>query len=202
MINLLPPEAKETYHYGRRSQKLVPWITALVLALVGLGLIAIYGSVSLNQAASSYQGQINASQLALQKAHVDAVKVKVNNISSSLKLVTKVLGREILFSKLLQQVTTVVPSGVNLTGLDINQDDGAIDIVADASGYQAATQLQANLTDPSNQIFAKADLVSVSCGKANTADTDPAHPCTVNIRALFGPNNQYLFINNKPEAKS
>lgn len=202
MINLLPPEVKENYSYGRRSQKLLPWTAVLVLALVGLALIAYYGSISLNQSASAYQKQISSSQQALQKAHVNDVKTKVSNISSSLKLVDKVLGREILFSKLLQQITTVVPNGVNLTGLNINQDDGAIDIVANASNYQTATQLQANLTDPSNQIFAKADLVNVNCGKTNTADKDPIHPCTVTIRALFGTNNQYLFINNEPGAAS
>lgn len=197
MINLLPPTTRDSYRYARRNQKLVPWLVALVVALIGLTGIAFYGTVSLNQVADNYQKQINISQQVLRKEHVDEVKANVNNISSSLKLVVKVLGREVLFSKLLQQISAVVPSGVNLTGLNINQDDGAIDIVAKASGYQAATQLQANLTDPANKIFAKADLVSVNCGKTNSSSqsTDSAHPCTVNIRALFGDNSQYLFIN-------
>lgn len=197
MINLLPPETRQGYRYARRNQKLVPWLIALALAIVGLALISVYGAVSLNHQANNYNHQISSSQLALNKEHVSSVKTEVGSISGSLKLAVQVLGREVLFSKLLEQITTVVPSGVNLTGLNINQDDGAIDIVANASNYQAATQLLANLTDPANQIFAKADLVSVNCAtpSASSPAVDPAHPCTVTIRALFGPNNQFLFIN-------
>jgi hypothetical protein len=95
---------------------------------------------------------------------------------------------------LLQQISTVVPNGVNLTGLDINQADGAIDINAKASSYTAATQLQANLNDPDNQIFAKADLINVGCSGSSS---DSTHPCTVTIRALFGSDNPFLFINSK-----
>lgn len=197
MINLLPPETRDGYRYARRNQRLVPWLIALVLALVGLALISIYGSISLNAQANNYNQQIAASQATLNKEHVSTVKTQVGSISGSIKLAVQVLGREVLFSKLLEQITTVVPSGVNLTGLNINQADGAIDIVADASNYQAATQLQANLTDPANQIFAKADLVSVNCNTSGSASpsSDPTHPCTVTIRALFGPNNRFLFIN-------
>ncbi len=197
MINLLPTETRDGYHYARANQKLVPWIVALVLAIVGLVAIAMYGNITLNSSSDNYEKQIASSQQTLEQQHVASVKTEVTNISGSIKLAVSVLGREVLFSKLLEQITTVIPPGVNLTGLDINQDDGAIDLVANASGYQAATQLQANLTDPSNQIFSKADLVSVDCSKAGSSGPgiDPAHPCVVTIRALFGNNQQFLFIN-------
>lgn len=201
MINLLPPAQKDSFRYARRNTHTMPWVVALVIALAGLGVIALYGVASSNNVAASYQKQIGLSQKTLQDEHVDTVRAKAADVSTSLNLALKVLGREVLFSKLLQQISTVVPNGVNLTGLNINQDDGALDIVANASNYQAATQLQANLTDPNNQLFSEADLVSVDCSKSAT-QTDPAHPCTVTISALFGANDSYLFISNKNGGKS
>jgi Tfp pilus assembly protein PilN len=199
MINLLPPETRKAYQYARRNRSLVHWVIAFLTALAGLGVIATYGLVTMRQATNSYQQQVSASQDSLKQNNLTQTEAKVNDISNSFKLVVNVLGREVLFSKLLTQIGTVIPAGVNLTGLTINQDDGAIDLSAKATDYNAATQLQANLTDPSNKIFTKADLVNVGCGKnADSSGTgaDPTHPCTVNIRALFGPNNPFLFINN------
>lgn len=198
MINLLPEDTRTSYRYARRNRRLLPWITALVVSIIVLIGIAIYGDFTLNQASTAYNTQIALSQSSLDKAHVNEVKSQVADISGSLRLAVKVLGREVLFSKLLTRIGAVVPSGVNLTGLNINQDDNAIDLDAAASNYQAATQLQANLTDPANQIFSKADLVSVNCasGNSNTPGFDPTHPCSVNIRAQFATDNQFLFISN------
>ncbi|HYH36468.1 MAG TPA: hypothetical protein VD706_03145 [Candidatus Saccharimonadales bacterium] len=52
------------------------------------------------------------------------------------------------------------------------------------------------MADPKNKIFSKADIVSITC-----SDDNSDYPCTINIRALFAPNNPFLFINNK-DAKS
>lgn len=200
MINLLPAETRSSYHYARNNSQLLPWVTALVLAIIGLVGITIYGNISLNQTGKAYDAQVAASEASLAKSHLQATESQVADISGSLKLVVNVLGREILFSKLLTRVGTVVPSGVNLTGLNIDQSDSAIDLDASATNYQAATQLQANLTDPANQIFSKADLVSVSCvnpnSGSNTPGFDPTHPCSVSIRAQFAADNQFLFINS------
>lgn len=196
MINLLPTDVRTNYIYARRNSRVMPWLFALVIALFGLAAITVYGISSTEKVASGYNQQINSSKSILKKENVDDVTAKIGNISSSLKLMVSVLGKEVLFSKLLQQISTVIPQGVNLTGLNINQEDGAIDLVANASNYQAATQLQANLTDPNNQIFATADLESVNCKTSQSSSgAVPALPCVVNIRALFGSNQQYLFIN-------
>lgn len=207
MLNLLPPEVRQDYSYGRRNRLLVRWVVAFAAALALLGAIITYGLVTMRQTTDNYDKQISASQQLLKANQLAETEAQVKDISNSFQLVVKVLGREVLFSKLLQQVSTVIPPGVNLTGLNINQSDGAIDIVAKATDYNAATQLQANLTDPRNQIFAKADLVNVGCvspgsstgstsGGGTAPVADPSHPCSVTIRALFGSNNPFLFINN------
>jgi hypothetical protein len=114
----------------------------------------------------------------------------VEAISNNLKLVVKVLSREVLFSKLLTQIGSTLPKGAVLTSLNIAQTTGAIDLEAGAIDYDSAAQIQANLRDPNNKIFSKADLVSIQCTGSS------AYPCKVQIRAQFASNNPYLFINN------
>ena len=40
MINLLPPELKQNYQYGRRNVGLRRWVVSLLIAVVGLGAIS------------------------------------------------------------------------------------------------------------------------------------------------------------------
>jgi Tfp pilus assembly protein PilN len=195
MINLLPAEIKQSYSYARRNVALRRWVVFCLIALAGLVVIATYGVLALHQSTIHYNKQIAASQAMLQKEKFAGTQAQVQDISNSFKLVVKVLGQEVLFSELLRQIAATIPPNANLTGLNINKTQGALDISAIATDYNTATQVQVNLADPHNKIFSKADIVSITCGSTN--NTDPRYPCTVNIRALFAKNNPYLFINSQ-----
>lgn len=193
MINLLPPEVKQDYAYALRNTSLRRWVAVLVCSILGLGVIATFGLVTLQRSTNTYTRQVASVQDNLQHQKLKETEAQVVDISNSFKLVVQVLSKEVLFSKLLKQIATVIPNNVNLTGLNISQTTGAIDITAAASDYNTATQVQVNLADPNNKIFSKADIVSITC---SATPNDPKHPCAVQIRALFAPNNPFLFINN------
>jgi len=125
---------------------------------------------------------------------VNSYKAQVASISNNLNLMVNVLSKEILFSDLLNRLGSITPSNVILTNLSIEQNQSAIDITAESTNYNAATQLQINLQDPNNQVFSKADIISISCINPKQA-TNSNYPCTSNIRALFTTNNPFLFIN-------
>jgi Tfp pilus assembly protein PilN len=197
MINLLPSDVKDNYHYARLNLLLRRWILLFVAALVGLGLITTYGLLTIQNSTSNYQKQIVASEQLFKQEKYAETQKQVQDISSSLKLSVKVLSQEILFSQLLKQIATATPANVNLTGLTINQAQPGVDITAEAANYETATQLQANLADKSNKIFSKADIVSVTCG---VNASNPRYPCKINIRALFSDNSPFLFINSKGTA--
>lgn len=198
MINLLPPEFKENLTYGARNTKLLHWTTSFALALVGLGILATYGLVTMQNSSNSYASQVATAQTQLKAQNLEGTEKQVKELSSDFKLVVQVLSKEVLFSKLLKQIATVIPSNAVLTGLTINQTSGGIDITAAAKDYETATQLQLNLQDPANKIFSKADIVSINC---TTSTQNALYPCTVQIRALFSNTNPYLFINSKGTAK-
>lgn len=197
MINLLVPEAKKALKFARHNTALVRWIVIFGIVLAGTGVIIIAGSLYLETTINRYTKQIAASRAQLQAQDYEQVQKDAKAASDSLNLMVSVLSREVLFSELLTAMARAVPANVALTDLSIAQTQGGIDITAQATSFNAATQLQINLQDPANKIFQKADIVDLNCA----AETNNRYPCTVNIRALFADNNPFLFINNKGTAR-
>lgn len=197
MINLLPHDTKSSYIYAKRNVYLRRWLTILVISLAILGIIGTIGLISIQQTTAHYNEQIRISQKALTDKKLIDTQNKIKDVSSSFKLVVKVLKQEVLFSQLLKQIASTIPPNANLTSLNIIQTSGGIDISAEAKDYATATQVQVNLADPSNKIFSKADLVNIDCKNDDANASESIYPCTVTVRALFSPNNPYLFINNK-----
>ncbi len=190
MINLLPPELKNTYRYAHRNVALVRWVVAFGVGLVLFAGFSTAGLIYLKQVDQGYGKTIASKQASLKQQDQAGVEKQIGDISGSLKLAVQVLSKEVLFSKLLAQLATVTPSNTVLTDLNITQDETAINITAKTANYTAATQLQANITDPNNKIFSQADTVSIACGQ-----NDPTYPCEATIRALFSADNPFLFIN-------
>ncbi|HUB93226.1 MAG TPA: hypothetical protein VMB52_01870 [Verrucomicrobiae bacterium] len=195
-INLLPPDLKESYRYGRRNHTLARWITATVLCLVGGLVLAGGGYIYLSNVIHNTNQQISNVNSQLQSENQGKVQQQVTTISNNLKLATQVLSSEILFSKLLERLGAVTPSNAVLTNLAIADAQGGLDITAETTDYTAATQLQVNLADPANQIFSTADIESISCDTSG-GNTSTQYPCSVTIRALFAKDNPFLFINDK-----
>lgn len=195
MINLLPPDVKQTIGYGRHNTKLLRWSFALISGIAGVALVVAFGLFYVNRAIIAYAAQVDKGQTELKIQKLDVTQAKVEDISGSLNLVVQVLSREILFSKLLKQIGSAIPAKASLSGIQIAKVQGGIDLTAIAADYNTATQVQVNLQDPANKIFDKADIINISCSSATTAD--PHYPCTVTIRAQFAANNPFLFINTK-----
>lgn len=194
MINLLPSEIKENTLYAHRNTKLRRWCFVMIIAIAGIVAIVLFGQLYIDQAIGSYAAQSQAAQDELKSQKLDETQKQVSDISSSLQLVVQVLSREILFSKLINQIGATIPTGAALADLSISKIQGGIDLRFNSSDYQTATQVQLNLQDPANKIFDKADIVSISC--ASTGAADPRYPCQVSIRAQFAQNNPFLFINS------
>lgn len=193
MINLLPPEIQQEYHYARRNTQLLRLVFMFGIGLAGLVLISAAGVWYLHQSANAYAKQADVTQLALNAQKQTETETTIKEMSNSLKLSVQVLSKEVLFSKLLTQLGTITPSNATLSNLSITELQGGVDITANTADYNAATQLQVNLADPDNKIFDKADIVSITCAAPVNGSR---YPCTVVIRALFAKNNPYLFISN------
>ncbi len=195
MINLLPPQSKQSVLYARRNAKLIKWVLAIILVAVGSLIIIGFGQLYLSRTAKTYQKQIEEGHERLRIQKLEETQNRVSEISNNLKLVVDVLSREILFSNVLRAVGAAIPSGSVLTQLTINKVQGGIDLKFESKDYQTGSQVVLNLQDPENKVFETADIISIICN-AETQEGS-TYPCEVTVRALFGDNSPYLFINNK-----
>lgn len=193
MINLLPPATKETIGYARRNTQLLR--ACFVILLIIACIVTLFGAGQWYLASSTakYEDQVAQLKTSLEEQDIEGTKQRIQDLSGSVKLVLQVLSQEILFSKLLRQAGSVMPNGAALNSLEISDDLKGIDISAGVENYQVGTQVQINLSDPNNKLFEKVDLISVTCNGSAPA----GYPCTAKLRALFGDNSPYLFINNE-----
>lgn len=197
MINLIPPELRTSLKYARKNTMLRRWALSMALLLAVMVMTLFGGLIYLKQTSRTLAKQVEANKTQLQIQSQEKIQKNVEDLSSTLKLVVQVLSREVLFSKLLKQVGSVMPSGSILTSLSINQLSGGLDLQAKAVDYQTATQVQLNLQDTKSLLFEKVDIVNVQC--QTTASTDPVankYPCTIQLRALFNKTNPFLFISS------
>lgn len=197
MINLLPTDLRASIHYARYNRHLIRWVWALVFVLVGLLALVGLGYVYLNMSSADYKKNIAASQKQLDDQNYKQVEADVKSMSNNIDLAVQVLSKQVLFSDLLKQLATVLPRDTKLSSLSIVQNNTGIDVIADTRSYEAATQLQVNLSDKDNKIFDKVDIISIEC---ETNDTD-GYPCSASLRAQFTKNSEFIFINDtKPKA--
>jgi len=193
MINLMPPERKSAILYSRRNSVLLRWITGVSIAAIGLVFLTGGGLFYLRQDSKTLQKNIDDTKVRLSAEKEAETLKRVEEISGNIKLVVDVLSDEVLFSKLLQQIGLVMPSGTVLQDLELTSDlQGGLTLRIGASSYQTGTQAVVNLKDPKNGIFQSADLENLSC---SAGATDPRYPCTADVRALFNKdNNPFLFL--------
>jgi len=120
MINLLPPDLKQDYRYARYNRRLMHWIVAFAIAIIGAAVITGAGMYIMNNSIDDYKSRIATAQQQLAADNLTATQAQVSTISNNLKLMVKVLSKEILFSKLLNQLGALTPSNAELTGLTIS----------------------------------------------------------------------------------
>jgi Tfp pilus assembly protein PilN len=189
MINLLPNETKQQLLFARRNSALRSWALATIMGLLGILIVIAAGQLFISHSNAVWQKQVNDTKQLLEQQQLQQTQNRVTEMSDSIKLASQVLSKQVLFSKLLSQITAVLPVGTSLQSLSIKSAEGGIDLTAVARDYQSATQVQINLADPKNKVFEKADIVSVTCQE----DSDDGYPCTVTVRALFAKDNAFQY---------
>ncbi len=193
MINLLPPDIKKDYIYARKNNIIRKWIFISLIGFAGLIIITTYGIILFKTSSNNDQQQIVSLQNKLNKENINKTNSQIKNFTNTFSLVTKVLGQEILFSKLITAIGSAMPSGTALTGLSINNTSTGINLTANATSYTTATQIQVNLSDPTKNLFKNIDIISIN--NNGTSSVNNKYPFTVSLRALFNNNNQFLLIN-------
>ncbi|HSX17848.1 MAG TPA: hypothetical protein VLE51_00625 [Candidatus Saccharimonadales bacterium] len=190
MINLLPTDYRLKLHYGRLNARLIHWLEIGAALTAGLILVLAVGWLYINQQVKDLNQSIATTQAELQSQNLKQVQKQADEISQNVRIINQVLGREIRFSDLIQEIGKVMPPGAILGSLTLTKVNGALDLTANAKDYASAAQIAVNLSDPKNNIFEKVDIININCSA-----TGGAYPCGVNLKALFGKNTPARFLN-------
>lgn len=197
MINLMPFSHKESLRYARRNTLLWHWLLGVIILLTLTAGTTIVGKQYLQSETRRFAAINTDVEKELKDNNIDETLKQVESISSNLKLIIEVLSEQVVFSELIAQIGSVMPDNAVLADIEIGEVQGGIDLVAEATDYNTATQVQVNLQDPANKLFDKVDIVSVECDPA----PEKQYACRAVFRALFTESNPYLFVNlQKAEA--
>ncbi|OGL24728.1 hypothetical protein A3A68_02380 [Candidatus Saccharibacteria bacterium RIFCSPLOWO2_01_FULL_48_13] len=192
MINLLPPSYANSIRFGRRNATLRRWISGLGLAVIGLVMILGGGWLYLDNQVARLRNQVEVAESQLDKQNLVKVRKEIQEISTSVKVINKVLSSEVRFSELIPEIGKVLPPGTALTGLTLNSTvGGGLDLTASTVDHQSAAQFAANLRDPKNGLFEAVDIIKVKC----TTGGDGPYYCEAVYRTLFSKDTKNKFLN-------
>lgn len=191
MINLLPPEVKQSITYGRRNAVLVKWIIAIVIVITGIAAMNIFGWLYINQNVHNQQKLVSLTQNRISSQNLEAAKNQLQDLSDKVKTIVQILNKQLLFSKMLTTIGSILPDGSVLSNINLSTTDSALDLSVSAVSRDAATQAFVNISDPANNFFDKADLVSITCETPSTKK----YPCTAQVRVTLKNNSSFYFMN-------
>lgn len=202
MINLLPPEAKQQISYGRRNTHLTRWLFAMVIVIVGIGIMTIAGQLYINQNVKNLQKISVQANERMASQNLEQTKKELSTLSGNLKTVLQILSKQLLFSSMFKKIGGVMPSGSALNGITLSSTDSAIDLAVGGVDKNAATQAFINISDPKNGFFEKADLISVTCSQQSSGTETVKYPCTANVRVTLKNDSSFFFLNTVSGAKT
>ncbi len=199
MINLMPPAAKNATLYARRNLRLLRFTIASMVIIIAMFATVILGSFYIDNAKSNLTTNIDTSKSVITTQKLEEVKSEAEEISQGVKLISQVLSKEVRFSKLLQEIGSIMPKGAVLAGIQLsNKVNGTMDLTANAIDHQSATQVQVNLEDPKNNLFEKVDTISVSCTDPESLEITSKYICHIQMRALFKQGAAVTFLASPP----
>jgi len=195
MINLLPPATKENISYGRRNLVLVRWVAAVVTVIVSIGIITAGGQIFINKNIVSLQKASQITQNRTESKDFSATQNDIKNLSNNFTVVTQLLSKQVLFSKIFTKIGSIMPSGAILSGITLSNTSTSLDLNIASVNRDAATQAFVNISDPKNGLFDKADLVSLVC-RTGSGTSQTKYPCNANISVTIKANSSFYFLSS------
>lgn len=188
MINLLPPDVKESIVYGRKNRALIGWISAFSLVLIGVLLLTLAGTIYVKAAADTYTKKVEEAKVRIQEQNLESAQKDAETFSSNLDTVVKLLKDQLLFSKIIKSTGSVLPNGVVLKEINYDSKESSMSLDLIGSSEQQVTQAFINISSDANKLFSKADLVQVQ------RSDDGGY--TANVVVLINKDSEFFFLND------
>lgn len=191
MINLLPSDVKRDIGYARKNKVLWTWIVILWLFLVAVIAIVAFGTFFISQRANNLNRLVEISEQRVKDQNLTDYQKKAEVFSNDLNTAVKLLENQLLFSKIIRTIGSVLPPGVTLGTLDYSVEDEILTLNVEARDQRAITTAFENISNGqqiSNNLFTKADLLKVDCNSDE-------QKCTGSIVVLLNKNSEFYLLN-------
>lgn len=177
MINLLPPEQKESNKYGRINIRLVRYVVIVLIVGLSVNGILLAGTFLINQSYSSSKESLEADQVKI--LELEATNEEAKSLSASIKTISSLLDQEVKFSSLLREIGSLLPKGVVLRDLQLSEDRSApLSLEVNAKSPEAVGRFQLNLQE--SELFDGADITIVE-----KTDSTSEYPYSASVNAYF-----------------
>ena len=164
MINLLSPEIKSARRYAKMNVVMVQYTILIAIAICGMSGLMLYGEQTLNQSKADLEEII-----ALDKAEaeqLEPISKEATELSATIDTIGTLLNPEVKFSFVLQEIGSIIPSGVVLSAISLSQDTSKPMILdVNLVSAERAGVLQQNLIE--SELFVGADILGVSQGSVS-----------------------------------
>lgn len=186
MINLLPPSVKEDITFGRKNRVLLGWIGALGIVIFIVLSLTLFGNFYIKSSANSVWSNVDEAKGRIKDQNLEKIQQSAEIFGTNLETVVKLLKDQLLFSKLIKTIGSVLPDQVILREINFESKDSTMQLYLQGPSEQAVTQAFINISSDQSKLFSKADLVGVDCSEF----------CTAEVVVLLNKDSEFYFLND------
>jgi hypothetical protein len=155
MINLLPPEYKEEISYGRKNRKTLSWATTVGFGILSLLVVTFVGRATIESAKGQAVAQKASIEDQIKQTKLSDTEKQYASFINSTNNVKKIYSQEVLYSRLIRKLATLLPPDSKLTNISLTDKDKALNLNFSNSKDGLGPVILVNLQNQGIQVSAK-----------------------------------------------
>lgn len=159
MINLLPPEAKQSVIYARRNVALFQYCIVALTAGVALSAMLFFGATLASRTEKELEQSIQSDQVKVDE--LELINKEAKELANSIDVIATLLSKEMKFSELIKEIGAIIPPDAALQSLTLSDDQQtplSLEVLADKADTIGVTQ--ENIEE--SELFKGADVLSIT----------------------------------------
>lgn len=174
MINLLPPEYKEEISYGRKNRKTLSWATTVGFGILSLLIVTFVGKVTIESAKGQAVTQKASIEDQIKQTKLSDTEKDYTSFINTTNNVKKIYSQEVLYSRLIRKLATLLPPDSKITNISLTDKDKALNLNFSNSRDGLGPVILVNLQNQGIQVSSRTStLVSNAFGIPLGYDTVP-----------------------------